>query len=78
MSQMWDYNILNNRIANDFGGSQDAFTTYLLQQIQGPWAANVTKWTSCVKPNDATCVAEWGNESAGLACTYSYSDENGV
>ena len=58
-------------------GSQDAFATWLGQQIAGPWAANVTEWTSCVTPGNKACVQGWAEESTALACTYAYTDENG-
>jgi len=73
----WDYNILNNRISLDFNNDQDAFATWLGQQIAGPWASNVTEWTSCVTPGSKTCVQGWAEESTALACTYAYTDENG-
>lgn len=77
LHHLWDYNLLATRITNDFNNDQDSFAAWLLQQIQGPWQANVTTWTSCVTPGDASCVQGWAEESTGLACTYAYTDENG-
>ncbi len=45
--QIWDYNILNTRITNDFAGDQDAFVEYLVQQIQGPWSSKAASAYLC-------------------------------
>lgn len=75
---VWDAGIIANRITTSFAGDQDSYVTYLLKQIAGPWAANATEWASCTTPGSSTCVNEWANESAGLACTKAYVDQTGA
>jgi hypothetical protein len=36
------------------------------------------EWASCTTPGSSTCVNEWANESAGLACTKAYVDQTGA
>jgi len=77
LHHVWDYNILNTRITNDFSGDQQSYINYLIQQLKGPWKSNATEWASCVTPGVAQCVVNWATESASLACTYSYKDQTG-
>jgi hypothetical protein len=35
-------------------------------------------WAACVTPNDPSCVQQWADETAALACQYAYKDQNGV
>ena len=111
---VWDYSIVATRISRDFSGNQDSYTTYLYQQIQGPWAAEAASWASCETPGNPACpqvssslcgcllfwsvlcgclcelspppppppglllaTQEWSDESASLACTHAYTDNNG-
>jgi len=78
LHHVWDYSIINSRITNDFSGDQEAYTSYLVQQLKGPWKSNATLWTKCVTPGSSQCVVDWATESAGLACTYSYKDQTGA
>lgn len=56
---IWDYNIINKRINDNFGGDQDAYTDYLFKQMQGPWAHNVTLWGNCVTPKTEVRARGW-------------------
>jgi hypothetical protein len=73
---VWDNGIIQQRLL-DFSGSYDNYAAYLVQQLKGSWSSDIAKWTTCMKPNDPTCVQDWGTESAGLACTYAYTDSTG-
>ncbi len=41
---LWDSSIIDQRMKQDFGGSQQAYVNFLLGGIT---AANQTAWTSC-------------------------------
>ncbi len=40
-AQFWDWSLVNNRIETDFNGDQDSYISYLVDQINGPWKAQV-------------------------------------
>jgi len=71
---IWDNNIIDHRLIDQFNNDQSQYTAYLLNQIKGPWAGNATAWQECSQDE---CANTWANGSAGLACTYAYTDENG-
>jgi hypothetical protein len=72
---IWDTPLVRLRI-KDFSGVQSKYVSYLLQQIQGPWAANATQWAKC-STGGAVCPDDWASETIVLACTHAYVDENG-
>jgi len=80
LHQVWDSGIINQRIKADFSGSQTKYVDYLIQQINGPWKDLVPDWTDCSSSEAKTiyaCPDSWASESALLACTYAYTDQNG-
>jgi len=80
LHQVWDSGIINQRIQTDFSGSQTKYVNYLIQQINGPWNSLVPQWDSCDAPKAKTvynCPDQWATETAALACTYAYTDQNG-
>lgn len=77
---VWDQGIISERLT-DFSGNIDTYAAHLVSQLQGPWASNITTWTTaptCMTPNDKSCVIAWATESANLACEYAYTDETGT
>jgi len=82
LHQVWDTGIIQTRISNDFGGSLPSYVSYIVSQIQGPWAQMAEDWATCNSTNadgsqPLTCPNEWANESAYLSCKYAYTDQNG-
>jgi len=74
---VWDDGIIQQRL-QDYNSDIDTYAAYLVSQLQGPWQSKIATWTTCVTPGDKTCVEAWGSESAGLACTYAYTDQTGA
>jgi len=81
LHQVWDSGIIEGRIQYAFGGSQSAYVSYIISQIEGPWASNATQWASCNGTDGfgspLTCPDGWADNSADLACIYAYTDQNG-
>jgi hypothetical protein len=82
LHEVWDTLIITGRIQYSFGGSQSKYVAYLISQIQGPWAEMAKEWAICNSTSDEfdqplTCPNGWANESAGLACKYAYTDQDG-
>eukprot|EP01006_Ploeotia_vitrea_P033625 TRINITY_DN65595_c2_g1_i1.p1 TRINITY_DN65595_c2_g1~~TRINITY_DN65595_c2_g1_i1.p1 ORF type:complete len:646 (-),score=322.72 TRINITY_DN65595_c2_g1_i1:280-2139(-) len=77
---IWDYNMIDTRMSNDFGNSESAYGDFLYKQITGPWASQAAEWAKCSDGSAASsdaCPDEWANESAKLACTNAYTDSKG-
>jgi hypothetical protein len=82
LHSVWDTGIITGRIQYSFGGSQTSYVNYILSQINGPWAEMAKEWAICNSTLDdgsqpLTCPNEWADETAGLACKYAYTDQNG-
>jgi len=83
LHKVWDDGLIGTRIQQDFGGSQEKYTQYLISQLKGPWKEMATEWAKCnqtfsdemQQPND--CPNQWASESAKVACEYAYTDQNG-
>lgn len=76
LHMVWDNLIIQQRLS-DLSYTYDQYAAYLVTQLKGPWQSKIATWTTCVTPNDKSCVEAWGSESAGLACTYAYTDSTG-
>ncbi len=48
LHHFFDYSFTAERITNDFNGDQSAYTNYLVEQIQGPWASQAAGVCVCV------------------------------
>ena len=72
---IWDDAIIQQRIAQQFSGSEDAYGTYLLGLAQSQSAVDATCFTNGESLEQ--CVGEWANESAALACQYAYVNVDG-
>jgi len=46
--KVWDGLMINQAIANVFGGSQDAFTSHVEDLISTTFAGQVPKWEVCM------------------------------
>jgi len=80
LHSVWDTLIISGIIEYAFGGSQTNYVNYLLDQIKGPWKSMAETWAICNSTSEAqplSCPNEWANESAKLACEYSYTDQSG-
>jgi len=73
---VWDTAIITKRMSDDFDGDQDEYTAYLLGQVQGPWADMALQWSAC-EGDALECSDDWATETAGIACTHAYKDQNG-
>lgn len=71
LHEMWDTWMIKERMTKDFSNSDANYAQYLVNQVNGDWKSNASDWAS------DTNVDDWGSESAGLACTYAYTDNNG-
>jgi hypothetical protein len=69
LHRIWDTDIIVHRTQEEFGGSQDQYTSYLLGQIQGAWANKAKVWANCTV---AACPSVWASESVHYACTNAY------
>eukprot|EP01101_Sappina_pedata_P012258 TRINITY_DN838_c1_g1_i1.p1 TRINITY_DN838_c1_g1~~TRINITY_DN838_c1_g1_i1.p1 ORF type:complete len:364 (-),score=110.49 TRINITY_DN838_c1_g1_i1:92-1183(-) len=77
LHSLWDTKLIETRIAQDFGGSQESYTSYLVSKIRGEWADLKKEWIKC--PNDEfPCPEVWAQESAHLTCSNVYIYENGT
>jgi len=76
LHSIWDTSIITKRMADDFNGDQDQYTAYLLGQVQGPWAAQAAKWAVCPS-GEVVCADQWADETAALACSNAYKDQDG-
>jgi len=85
---VWDYNIINKAITEDFHGDRDDFENDIWSEhIDNADAApQIAEWLSCFGNTTAIdtdapllqdCAMEWANESLELALLFSYRDENG-
>jgi len=85
---VWDYNIIDKTIKEDFHGNRidfenDIWYEYIHNADPVP---QIAEWLSCFGDTSAIdtdekllrkCVMEWANESLELALAFSYRDENG-
>jgi hypothetical protein len=72
---MWDSTMINERVANDFSGSFDSFTQYLVARVSagGDMYNQISSFTTCT----SDCVDVWASEAAANNCKYVYVDDNG-
>jgi hypothetical protein len=81
LHEVWDTGIISGRIQYSFGGSLSSYVSYIISQINGPWAQMAAEWRTCNSTDSEdtplTCPNGWANESADLACEYAYTDQNG-
>jgi len=70
---IWDYDIIQQK-EQEFDNNWINYARYLLKNIDEN-DANV--WAKCKTQQDPSCPNEWGNETAPLACKYSYVDVDG-
>jgi len=73
---VWDNAIIEKRMSDDFNGDQDQYTAWLLGEVQGDWAAQAAKWAQCAN-GDVICAEDWASETAALACSHAYKDQDG-
>jgi len=72
LHSIWDTYIIEDRIKNDFGGSNSDYIDYLVGLATGDWSSSVQSWmTHEVEQPDT-----WAVESAAAACKYAYVDTN--
>jgi len=78
LHEIWDTSIVVERIANDYGGNQSAYLSYLVNQIQGAWSNQAFGWSTCSAPTKySDCSGDWAVESITAACQYSYVEADG-
>jgi len=72
LHQVWDDEIIYTRMDNDFNKDAAKFADHILQSAKA--AGSIYNFNL---KDISTQAAEWANESAGLACTYAYSQPDG-
>jgi len=81
LHSVWDTSLISTRVTSDFGGDAAKYVNYLVDKIRTDWKSLAAVWESCnATTADSiiySCPNEWAQESAKLACEYSYTDQNG-
>jgi len=70
---IWDYDIIQQAEEN-FDSYWVNYARYLLKNID---EKDADIWAKCATGTDPVCPNEWGNQTAPLACIYSYVDTDG-
>jgi len=77
---IWDTNILEKRLKNNFGGSYNRYLNYMLSQAYGKYRKQWKKWNACLnnddEGDDATleCAKSWAADSDALDCEVVWGD----
>ncbi len=70
--------MIQRRINNDFQSQNSLFRQYLIGQMNGRYAQNITEWTNCASSDGSryrACSSKWIQEDAELSCSVVYRDE---
>jgi hypothetical protein len=76
---VWDDGIINQRVHQDFAGSDDSWTQSLITQLGNISHSTVDSWLQCSTSDPpAVCSQAWAVESVKLACSNAYVESDGV
>jgi len=81
LHQIWDTDMIEKRMNDDFEGDNTTYYEYYEQALAsgGEFYGNISDWLVCsnpAEPNKA-CSIEWAQNSVQLACQYAYTDQDG-
>jgi len=83
LHQVWDGDIIDKRIKEDFGGSNTTYLQYYMKELAkgGKFYPSIPQWSapcySKVSEPHGACSVEWAQEGIKLACSTAYTDERG-
>ncbi len=76
---VWDDGIIEQRIHQDFSGSDDSWVQNLVSQLTNTSHSTVQSWLQCTTTDPpAACTRDWANESVKLACSNAYVEADGT
>ena len=79
LHSIWDTEIIERRIDQDFHAQPHLYLNYLLEQINTKYAQNVSDWIECSDSDESkylACSTKWIAEDSQLNCDLVYRDEN--
>ncbi|KAH6592563.1 hypothetical protein BASA50_008014 [Batrachochytrium salamandrivorans] len=87
---VWDSLMFEKRIREDFGGSQEKYAAFLVQEISTTWRAELPSWISCPAESESStlalpsiagmespvpvCPERWARYSNIVNCVYVWKD----
>lgn len=81
LHQVWDEDMIEKRINDDYQGDNSTYLQYFMNRIQsGDWKNQVSEWQACPSSepsNINACSISWAQQSVGLACSTAYVDQDG-
>jgi len=77
MHRVWDREIVQKAIDEQYGGSRNTMEQDLLKYIEDTPAELKESWLACPDGTRQECVMEWANESLEAALRYSYVNIDG-
>jgi len=81
LHQIWDIDMVEKRINDDYQGDNTTYLQYYMNRLQsGDWAKQVESWRSCPASEHApvkACSQAWAQDSVKYACSTAYTDDQG-
>jgi len=82
LHQVWDEDMIEKRINDDYQGDNSTYLQYFMDRMQsGDWASQVSGWQACPEddPSDIhACSQSWASQSVTYACSTAYVDQTGA
>lgn len=70
--------MIQRKINTEFQSQRSLYFAYLIEEVHGRYAQNISDWTECTSLDDSrylACSSKWIQEDADLCCTVVYRDE---
>jgi len=73
---VWDTDMIEKHLNDDFNNDQDQYVQYLQQQLSSAFSGNVSTWQYC-PDSSGSCPDTWASDTVQYTCTQAYVDQNG-